>query len=373
MHHYFAPTSALSDLAQGLCQVAEQASVKSLLVLSCDANAYAESELVALLQAQSKPLIGGVFPQIVYQTQAYENGVLVIGLPYALDWVCIEGLSEPGRCFADDIETALAAYATPPTAMVFVDGLATGISDFVDGLFDVLGANPHYIGGGAGSLSFVQKPCLLSNRGVHQDSALIGLLSATSCIGVGHGWTSVDKDHQITRVEKNIIYEIDHCNAFEVYQSVVNRFSVVPITRDNFFEVAQAFPFGINKLSDEKIVRDPIAVTDAGALVCVGELVEGDFVDILSAQPQQLIAAAGDTAQRAQQQRPSSPAHMTLLIDCISRALFLKQHFHLELEAIEQVTPQDVPLFGALALGEIANSGVGYLEFYNKTTVVASI
>ena len=38
MHHYFGPTSALSDLAQGLCQVAEQPSVKSLLVLSCDGD-----------------------------------------------------------------------------------------------------------------------------------------------------------------------------------------------------------------------------------------------------------------------------------------------------------------------------------------------
>jgi hypothetical protein len=373
MQHYFTPDGALSALAEGLERMAKDDAVQSVLVLSCDANAYANEALSRLLQAQTKPLIGGLFPQIVFQYQAYEQGVLLVGLPYALQSFCIGGLSESNRCFADEIEAALADQPTPPTVLVWVDGLAKCISDLVDGLFDVLGAEPHYIGGGAGSLSFVQKPCLFSNQGVHQDSALIGLLQAPSRIAVGHGWTSVDRDHQITRAEKNTIYEIDHRNAFEVYASVVNRVAAQTLVKDNFFQIAQAFPFGINKLSDEKVVRDPIAVTDEGALVCVGELVEGDFVDILSAKPAQLVAAAAETASRAYAQVGAAPPQMTLLIDCISRALFLRPQFHLELEAIWQVTPRQTPLFGALVLGEIANSGAGYLEFYNKTTVVASI
>lgn len=373
MQHYFTPASALSALTEGLSRMAKADSVQSVLVFACDANDYERETLSAVLQSQTKPLIGGVFPQIVFQNQAYEQGALVIGLPYALHSVCISGLSESNRCFADEIEAALAGQSTPPTVLVWVDGLAKCISDLVDGLFDVLGAEPHYIGGGAGSLSFVQKPCLFSNQGVHQDSALIGLLQAPSRIAVGHGWSSVDKDHQITRVEKNTIYEIDHRNAFEVYASVVNRYAPQLLVKANFFQVAQAFPFGINKFSDEKVARDPIAVTDEGALVCVGELVEGDFVDILSAKPAQLVTAAAETASRAYGQASMKPPQMALLIDCISRALFLKPQFHLELDAIWQVTPAHTPLFGALVLGEIANSGAGYLEFYNKTTVVASI
>ena len=59
---------------------------------------------------------------------------------------------------------------------------------------------------------------------------------------------------------------------------------------------------------------------------------------------------------------------MVLFIDCISRVLYLEEAFAQELSAVHE---PDVPLIGALTLGEIANTGEDYLEFYNKTAVIA--
>jgi hypothetical protein len=53
--------------------------------------------------------------------------------------------------------------------------------------------------------------------------------------------------------------------------------------------------------------------------------------------------------------------------DCISRALFLEDRLGEELAA----AAGGGDLFGAMTLGEIANSSRAYLEFYNKTAVVA--
>jgi hypothetical protein len=57
------------------------------------------------------------------------------------------------------------------------------------------------------------------------------------------------------------------------------------------------------------------------------------------------------------------------VIDCISRSLFLGTDFQRELAAIDD----GLPMVGALTLGEIANSGRDFLEFYNKTAVVGLI
>ncbi|MFN2343877.1 MAG: hypothetical protein ABR542_10995, partial [Desulfonatronovibrio sp.] len=55
-----------------------------------------------------------------------------------------------------------------------------------------------------------------------------------------------------------------------------------------------------------------------------------------------------------------------ILIDCISRVLFMENDFSMELSAVDD----RALTFGALTLGEIANTGDSYLEFYNKTAVV---
>jgi hypothetical protein len=139
---------------------------------------------------------------------------------------------------------------------------------------------------------------------------------------------------------------------------------------EHFFDVAKGFPFGIRKLDSEVIVRDPLFLTPAGELVCVGEVPEGAFVHVLRGDAARLIDAARSARDLAQQSFPA--AHIPqfrFVIDCISRSLFLGDRFGEELAAIDD----GLPMVGALTLGEIANSGRDFLEFYNKTAVVGLI
>ncbi|TVQ69232.1 MAG: histidine kinase, partial [Oceanospirillales bacterium] len=108
---------------------------------------------------------------------------------------------------------------------------------------------------------------------------------------------------------------------------------------------------------------------DATGMVCVGEVPEGSFVRILNGTPESLINAASEASERAQQafnSVSSTAPSLGCFIDCISRVLFMQEGI---LEEFKQVSG-DYPLFGALTLGEIANSGQDYLEFYNKTAVL---
>lgn len=373
--NFFSDTSDILVFKQGLLQVASNEQVKSVLIFSADNNHFDETELSLLLKEYSLPIMGGIFPEVIYQTQNYEQGFLMVGLPYSMHIERVGELSDEAQDYADVIDVLFDAEIEAQTGIVFVDGLSKRISGLVDGLFDVFGSELNFIGGGAGSLSFVQKPCLMSNNGLHVDSALIGLLDQPSRLGVGHGWKTIHADHQVTQVDKNIIYQIDNRDAFEVYSEIVNQHAAEPITPENFFSIAQAFPFGINKLNGDKVVRDPIALTSEGGLglICVGEIAQGDFVDILTANADELIESAGNTTKKAYSSSTGQAAVMNLTIDCISRGLFLKEDFAKELEAIKANTDTSLPIVGALVLGEIANSGEGYLEFYNKTTAIAVI
>jgi hypothetical protein len=102
-------------------------------------------------------------------------------------------------------------------------------------------------------------------------------------------------------------------------------------------------------------------------LVCVGEIPPGSFVRLLHGQPESLIAAAKKARQLAEQAtRHNIASGNAFIIDCISRVLFLENRISEELKA----AGGQHRLFGALTLGEIANSGQDYLEFINKTTVI---
>jgi hypothetical protein len=73
------------------------------------------------------------------------------------------------------------------------------------------------------------------------------------------------------------------------------------------------------------------------------------------------LAAPGPAAS-------SGSGGVALTIDCISRGLLLGEGLKAELEAL---TVPGLPQVGALTIGEIANNGFEFLEFHNKTTVLA--
>jgi hypothetical protein len=89
------------------------------------------------------------------------------------------------------------------------------------------------------------------------DAAVIGMSSMYTALGVGHDWKTIVPDLQDTKVDRNIVQEIDYKPAFEVYQKLVNEHNTDPIKADNFFDISQSFPLGIHKLGEEKNCSRP--------------------------------------------------------------------------------------------------------------------
>ncbi len=361
-------TGTVSGLKTCIAEVLQTPDIKGLIIFACDANRFTPSGIDPILKEISVPVFGGIFPEIIHQDNKLTKGTIIAGLPVTPNVQVIPNLSDMSVDYEIIIDAKIPDIGQAKTMFVFVDGLSQRISALIDSLFNIFGLEVNYIGGGAGSLSFVQKPCLFTNQGLIEDSAVLALIPMKSGIGVSHGWRSVSGPFKITEADRNVIKSLDWQPAFEVYRQVVEEASGQVFTDHNFFEIAKGYPFGILKLGTEKIVRDPIRVTPEGGLICVGEVPQESFVDILSGNLNLLVDAASNALYLGQAAFGSDSTPQThIFIDCISRVLFLEDDFSLELAA---VASQNTPMLGALTLGEIANSGKDYLEFYNKTAVI---
>ena len=332
------------------------------------------TRLVAQLNERGIPFFGGIFPGIIYDDRRYEKGAVITHLPALAPPFLVKGLNGEQMEVPDFQEERLLDAETQYTAMILVDGLTANIALFLEKMFNRFGDAVHYFGGGAGSLSLQQAPCLFCPEGFVQDAAIIVFLKLESQLGVRHGWENVMGPFVATRTAKNVIMELNWKNAFQVYAETVEADSGKRLTRDNFFDIAKGYPFGILKEGTEDIVRDPLTVNEKGELICVGEVPENSALRILKGRNASLIGAAGQAAEDSLG-ADWRVIHKTLIADCISRVIFLEEDFAQELKAVKNavssVDSTQTPM-GILTLGEIASYGENFLEFFNKTIVIGT-
>ncbi len=354
-----------------LDSIVKENEVKSLLILACEDNDLPMDAVNDKLKSLPLPVFGGLFPAIIYGKSKLEKGMVVAGFSHDANVHVIPRLSDENMDYEQVIDEKIPNVGDASTMFVFVDGYARRITALIDSLFNIFGLEVNYIGGGAGSMGMEQKPCLFSNYGLVQDSAILALMNLRSGVGVSHGWSEISGPYRITESEHDIIRTLDWQPALHVYKTVVENHAQKMLGEDNFFDVAKGYPFGINKLEAEKIVRIPLKIVDHDCLKCIGEVPEGSFVHILSGDAKSLVQAAANALQLAESVYGEIRENDAILfMDCISRVLYLDSFFSKELEAVSR---KSVPLIGALTIGEIANSGKDYLEFYNKSCVVGVV
>jgi hypothetical protein len=340
--------------------------IRFIMMLHAHQTDITHDEINNILVTNPKPIIGGIFPYVIYDKSLLTSGIVLIGFSCSFKMAVIPTLSKNLQIEAELQKQLPWQNTERGTLFSFVHGMSSGVQRLIDGLFNQYGLEINYIGGGCGSQQKFVQPCVITPQGILQDAALLLMADIHSGVGVAHGWQSISRAFKVTEVEANEIISIDWRPAFEVYRSVVEDHSGMGFSDMPFSEMARAYPFGIAKLADELVIRDPIAL-NGQRIVCVGDVRRGSYLHVMHGKPDYVSAAAGRARQRALENLKGRTPRLMLFMDCISRVLFLGELFARE---ITHVSMNDVPLVGALTLGEIANSGYDYLELYNKTSVV---
>ena len=344
------------------------------MVLLAEKSVQDPAALIDFFNQQGISIFGGIFPGLVYGAKRLEEGCILKKFETAIPPFLVSNLS--GGTLDGLYDVQLPVSDRKMTTVILLDGLTSNINHFLEELNNLMGDKVSFIGGGAGSGSLKQGPCLFNNEGFFQDAALCCIIDNAASLGVSHGWKKLAGPLVATATSGSSILQLNWQSAFEVYKSYMEEDSGAEITRENFLDYSKDYPFGMFRENEDDIVRDPIGTGHNGEVVCIGEVPANTVLYILKSTPELLIEAASHAIQECTGAPGSSNrAKGTFVVDCITRPSALGDRFSEELSAIRQelaIEQDEQEPFGILSLGEISSYGDGLLEFFNKTIVVGT-
>jgi hypothetical protein len=346
---------------------------ESIILLATSDNTWNMNEVSDWLRQSKMPIAGGFFPGVIAAQEKYQhNTIVALCSTRPLRKCLVNGLSKGENFIYAQLSQYIGAQEEGKPYLVLIDGLSQNIERFTDVFYRTMGESTATIGGGAGSLDFIQKPCLFTENGIAEDAALIIELPSPLSVGIQHGWEICAGPHLVTESCGVAVNQLNFTDALEIYRDEILAHSGINLTEHDFFDVAKQFPLGIEKLDDEPLVRDPIQA-DGNTLICVGEVPQNAMIYLLQGHTQKLTEAAklaASNAVEAHKRHYDTALSTCFTVDCISRVLFMDADFTQELSSINSVLPEQVKHIGILSLGEIGNVDSGPIEWLNKTTVV---
>ncbi|OVE77111.1 hypothetical protein BVX99_03515 [bacterium F16] len=356
---------------KAIADVQGQNGVDGLLILTCYDNGFTPETLDPVLAEIPIPVFGGCFPGIFHQDQVYDSGTVVVGLPVKPVIQRIEDINNNCGNFDDVIDSALFEDIRSGTMVVLVDGMSLRVNTFLESVFNEIGTQVNYIGGGASSMDFMDTPCLITNAGFTQNCAILAYLPMASGVGVAHGMTSVGGPYKVTSSSFNTVKSIEWKPAASFYKETLATCPECDTSRASLIETDAHYSLGLNRLDAERIILEPFKIDQDNALCFMQEVREGEFVDIMHVSDESMIQSAANALTQAGSEFDDEDSLETLItFDCISRKMFLADRFVDELSAINVTGKTHV---GALTVGgEIGCDGKDFLDYHNRTCVVGA-
>jgi len=274
------------------------------------------------------------------------------------------GLSEDPRGAGRRVgEELLSGGLRRGTVFVFPDGFAADISKALRGLYDAMGPDFTYVGGGAGDNLNFFRTYQFNEKGVQSDALAAAVLQGVSMsTAIACGWKPRGEPPIITRAQGKTVFEIDDRPAFEVYSELLGG-----IPPRQFAEYGMRHPIGFPDIWGNYVIRDPWKLNPDGSIEFVTEVPEGAVGYVMTYSQDLVVQSAARAVRKAVE---GIQPRFVLVFDCISRYLLLGAAFADEMRAIRDVVGSKVPLLGMLTFGEIGHHG-DVPFFHNKTLVLA--
>ena len=330
------------------------------LILQQIQNAFGEIEL-----------IGGTTNGEISSSMGFQQDSLTL-MVFASDEVEIraglgrEVSKNPNLIAQQAVEMAkVKSSAKTQLCLTFPESLTSNGVLILEGLKQSLGENIPIIGGmTADDYLFSQTYQFFQNE-VVSDAVPVLLFSGNLqfSYGVASGWTPIGKRSCVTKVDGNVLYEIDGQPALDFYQHYLGA--------EKFAANYAIHALAVFEDDNSFYMRAPNGYdTDSRSVTFFSDIPKDAMVQITDASRENILQASETSLQQALTNFPGTNPTAALLISCAARRRILGTLTSKEFNLINNHLPQTLPCCGFYAYGEIAPLTIdGQTNFHNKTFV----
>jgi hypothetical protein len=247
---------------------------------------------------------------------------------------------------------------------VLSDGLHVNGTNLVDGINSLTKGNITVSGGLAGDSVHFNSTLVSNSDGKFSEKTIsaIGFYGEKikiQCASEG-GWEIFGKERIVTKSDQNIVYEIDHKPALELYKSYLgDKAKDLPSS-------GLLFPLSL-ETADGPVVRTILGVNEQeNSIRFAGNIPMNSSVKLMKANMDSILNAA-ELASFELSKKNNEKNGLMILISCIGRKLVLKQIVQEEVELVKKYFNDDFCLTGFYSYGELSSNKLNNCSLHNQT------
>ena len=257
---------------------------------------------------------------------------------------------------------------------VFVISEASFIngSELTKGMNDAIDDNLLITGGLCGDGSRFAKTLASYNENPKPGEIVaIGFYGDTfeASFSIHGGWTPFGPERIVTKSESNVLFELDHQPALDLYKKYLGEKS------NELPAAALLFPLNVkSKYEEQSFVRTILNLDEEqNTMILAGDIPENSKVQLMMTNVDNIAYASELAATQALEKRKSKP-QLALLVSCIGRKLVLDQRVEEEIEEVVAVVGDDTTICGFYSYGEIAPFNLEInCQLHNQTMTITLI
>ncbi len=244
--------------------------------------------------------------------------------------------------------------------IIFSDGLKSNAEKLLKDIY-TLKQEAVIAGGRAGDNNKFKKTYVFDEKNYSENGCVIATLNSKQLIVNNDymlNWTPIGKDMIVTKVDNNILYELDGIPILDVYRKYLGNDAV-----KNLPESAMEFPLIIKK-DDIYIARDPIVKMEDNSLMFAGNFEEGDNVRFSFGNIEDISGDVGNYFNEFSK----FPAESIFVYSCSARKALMGGKLNDELNILESLAHTS----GFFTYGEYFHTS-NIIELLNVTTTFLAL